>query len=102
VQDLEEQIFLLENEDVSLYQRIKEQAEAIQGHIFCKRIVRWIDREWIMQLYDETKRKEYLHKLEMEAEALKKAGDFTNATKSIARDLSSGLSRIGNKLNIGR
>ena len=55
---------MLENEDVSLYQRLKEQAEAIQGHVFCKRIVAWLEREWKLQLYDETKRKLYLQSLE--------------------------------------
>ena len=82
---------MLENEDVSLYQRLKEQAEAIQGHVFCKRIVAWLEREWKLQLYDETKRKLYLQSLE--------DSTFTDAMGKMQREISTGKSKAHKKVN---
>ena len=56
VQELDHQIFLLQNEDQSLYQRLKEQEEAIQLNLNNKRVVSWLEREMRLKLYDEGKR----------------------------------------------
>lgn len=62
--ELERQVFLLQSEDESLQQRIKEQAEQIQLHVNSKRFVSWLQREDKLQLYDDHKRKEYLASME--------------------------------------
>ena len=45
IAELERQVFLLNSEDESLEQRIKEQTEIILNHINSKRIVSWLQRE---------------------------------------------------------
>ena len=54
--------------------------------MFSKRIVSWLEREWKLQLYDETKRNQYLQKLDLDIQALRKAGDFSTAAKTLARE----------------
>jgi len=58
---------------MSLQQRIKEQADAIQENLNKKRVVAWLDREDKLKLYDEICRNEYhatLHKEKLKLEAL--------------------------------
>ncbi len=51
--ELDHEIFVLQSEDESLQQRLKEQAEKIQEHLNCKRVVSWLEHEINKERYDD-------------------------------------------------
>ena len=111
VQELDNQIFLLQNEDQSLYQRLKEQEEAIQLNLNNKRVVSWLEREMRLKLYDEGKRAKYIASLKQQEQATLEpfsqavnrfAKEVRSPNKRESSSLTSSLSKVTRRNQVGQ